>query len=126
MVLVEEVLRIDEESGAVSCNCALPEGSGLVRDGRAPGLIVIEMLAQSAACLKGWVELRRGNPVRPAYLVRVDDLALGRPPWPGERVTVEAREVRSVADYYLYEATASSRGEVLARGTLRFMVDPLA
>ena len=123
MVLVEEVVHLDEAAGTVRCLCRLPLDSGLVTGGSGPRMIVIEMLAQSAACLKGWTELRRGNPVRPAYLVRVDDLGIGRAPDPGEAVVVEAREARGVADYFIYEARAEAGGEVLASGTLRFMVD---
>lgn len=123
MVLVEEVLHMDDVAGIVRCLCRLPRDSGLVSGGAGPRLIAIEMLAQSAACLKGWIELKRGNPVRPAYLVRVDDLEIGRGPDPGEAVVVEARETRGVADYFIYEARAEAGGDVLASGTLRFMVD---
>jgi predicted hotdog family 3-hydroxylacyl-ACP dehydratase len=123
MVLVEELLDVDEEGGTVRCRCRLPVDSPLVHEGEVPRMLLIEMLAQSAACLKGYVELMRGLPIRPAYLVRIDDLELVRAPRPGEAVEVEARERRGLGDYFVYAAHAVVKGQDVARGTLRFVVD---
>jgi predicted hotdog family 3-hydroxylacyl-ACP dehydratase len=121
MVLVEELLEVRLEEGIAVCRCRLAQDSPLVADGGVPGMLVIEMLAQSAACLKGYIELMKGEPIRPAYLVRIDDLELGRTPLPGEAVEVRAVQERSLGDYFVY--TASAAGGEVASGTLRFVVE---
>lgn len=121
MVLVTEILEVRMEDGVVRCRCCLPSGSPLVVAGQVPEMLVIEMLAQSAACLKGYIELMKGLPIRPAYLVRIDDLEIGRIPEPGEAVEVEAVQERSLGDYFVY--TAHAAGGEVARGTLRFVVE---
>lgn len=123
MVLVEELLEVDEDRAEARCRCRIGPDSPLLQDGRIPRMLVIEMLAQSAACLKGYVELKRGLPIRPAYLVRIDDLELGRMPLPGEAVEVEAVEQRGLGDYFVYEARALAAGERVAAGSLRFVVE---
>jgi predicted hotdog family 3-hydroxylacyl-ACP dehydratase len=121
MVLVEELLEVRVEEGVARCRCRLPEDSPLAQEGGMPRMLVIEMLAQSAACLKGYIELMKGEPIRPAYLVRIDDLELGRSPRPGESIEVRAVQERSLGDYFVYSASAAD-GDV-ASGTLRFVVE---
>jgi predicted hotdog family 3-hydroxylacyl-ACP dehydratase len=123
MVLVESMIDVDPDAGVVRCGCRLPAASPLVTDGSMPAMLVIEMLAQTAACLKGYLELMKGLPVRPAYLVRIDGLEIGRSPEPGEAVEVEAHEERSLGDYFVYAARAVAGGETIARSTMRFVVE---
>ena len=123
MVLVEELLEVDEDRAVARCRCRIGMDSPLLQGGRIPLMLMIEMLAQSAACLKGYIELKRGLPIRPAYLVRIDDLDLVRMPAPGEAVEVETVEQRGLGDYFVYEARATMGGERAAEGSLRFVVE---
>ena len=123
MVLVEELLAVDEDRAVARCRCRIGRDSPLLQDGRIPRMLMIEMLAQSAACLKGYIELKRGLPIRPAYLVRIDDLVLERMPAPGEAVEVETVEQRGLGDYFIYEARAVVGGVRAAEGSLRFVVE---
>ncbi len=123
MVLVKEVLDVDVTGMKTRCRCSVPLGSPILDDGQVPQMLVVEMLAQSAACLKGYVELLRGTPVRPAYLVRIDGLDLGRPPMPGEDVIVVATEQRGFGDYFVYHAQARTDQCTLACGSLGFVVE---
>ena len=123
MVLVESLIEMDEDRGIARCMCVLPAGSPVAAAGRFPRMLVIEMLAQTAACLKGYIELKHGLPIRPAYLVRIDDLEIVRIPEQGERIEVEARQERSLGGYFVYEAHCTACGDRIAGGTLRFVVE---
>lgn len=123
MVLVEELLDVDEDRAVARCRCRVEPGSPLVQDGRLPRMLMIEMLAQSAACLKGYIELKRGLPIRPAYLVRIDDLEILHAPAPGDAVEVEAVEQRGLGDYFVYRASATLGDTRVAEGSLRFVVE---
>jgi predicted hotdog family 3-hydroxylacyl-ACP dehydratase len=123
MVLVDEVIEVSAERRRARCRCRVSEESPLAAAGGVPPLLVVEMMVQSAACLKGYVELMKGLPVRPAYLVRMDELSLGRAVTPGETVEVAAQEVRGLGDYFVYSAEAGSAAGASARGTLGFIVD---
>jgi predicted hotdog family 3-hydroxylacyl-ACP dehydratase len=123
MVLVERLLAVDEDRAVARCRCRIGSDSPLLQEGRIPRMLMIEMLAQSAACLKGYIELKRGLPIHPAYLVRIDDLVLSRMPDPGEAVEVETTEQRGLGDYFVYAARATMDGEQVAEGSLRFVVE---
>lgn len=122
MVVVRRLLKLDTEAFTASCLCQVSSDSPLVRGGWPPRMILVEMLAQSAACLKGYMELMKGRRVRPAYLVRADEVRTEATPVPGQDVTVTVKALRGLGDYFIYEASASGPSGTLASGTLRFIV----
>jgi predicted hotdog family 3-hydroxylacyl-ACP dehydratase len=123
MVLVDSLVSVDVDACVTRTTCRMSQDSPLAVDGRVPRMLVLEMLAQSAACLKGYIELMKGLPVRPAYLVRVDDLNIAERPRAGQRVDVEAWQQRSLGDYFVYESRATLDGRPVASGTMRFVVE---
>lgn len=96
----------------------VPVESPLVRDGRAPAVLGIEMAAQAAAALEALGSDRAGGP-RIGYLVRIQEARFASPDLPaGEPLRVTVHEERSLPPLAIYEITVESEGRPLVTGKL--------
>jgi predicted hotdog family 3-hydroxylacyl-ACP dehydratase len=77
MRIVERVLATDDSS--VETVTTVRETWPTVENGHARTLLLIELVAQSAAALVGWVERNNDTPTRLGYLVGVPHADIRRP-----------------------------------------------
>jgi len=122
MVLVDEILWVEEGSRTTRCAAAVPADFFLVEEGAIPDVVLIEMMAQASACLKGWIDVHRGLPVKIGYLVGIDTSAFHAPLRPGDRLTVDARMLDEISGYFRFECAVERDGAAVAEATLSFMV----
>ncbi|MDR3087764.1 MAG: hypothetical protein LBU45_07430 [Azoarcus sp.] len=69
MSLLDRVLEADAER--ILCALSLRADSAFCREGRVPGYVGIEYMAQAAGALIGWRAINMGKPVRIGFLVSV-------------------------------------------------------
>jgi 3-hydroxyacyl-[acyl-carrier-protein] dehydratase len=117
--LVDRVLSAAGDE--VCAEKRLSAGDPLLRDGL-PELLVLEALAQTAACLMsagdgGGLGRHRG------YLVAVAGFEFDGRPQPGETLRLRATKTAALGALHRFTGEASVDGRVVARGQLTFAVE---
>lgn len=117
MILLDKVLKLHGE--LVVCGVTVREGAPFVGHGRMRGVVMMELMAQTAGVFAGFQARERGEPVRIGFLVGVRDMDIARD-WidVGTQLVVEARRVWGDAALGHFQCTVRDRGEVLARASL--------
>ena len=100
----------------------MPKRMPGVKRGRVVDVILVEIMAQASACLKGWIDVHRGLPVRIGYLVGIDEAVFQVLPGPGDRLNVYTEMVEEISDYYRFRCSIEREKERVAHGLLSFMV----
>jgi 3-hydroxyacyl-[acyl-carrier-protein] dehydratase len=118
MVLVDEIERVEEES----CRFHVKEDFFLIGEKGIPEVVLVEIMAQASACLKGWIDVHRGLPVRIGYLVGIEEASFHEPLRPGDRLEIEAEMTQEFSDYFGFNCRVSREGMAVADAVLRFMV----
>lgn len=122
MVLIDEILWVEEGTKTAACTFRVPEDFFLLHDGRVVDVILVEIMAQASACLKGWIDVHRGLPVRIGYLVGIEEAVFQVLPGPGDRLHVRTEMVEEISDYYRFRCSIEREKERVAHGLLSFMV----
>jgi len=92
MMLIDAVLASDPQS--VRCRVRIGEDDPFLRDGRVPGVLVLEYMAQAVGVFSGLRHRAEGTPVRIGYLLSCRNLTVHRDFFvPGDTLEVEARVV---------------------------------
>jgi predicted hotdog family 3-hydroxylacyl-ACP dehydratase len=119
MRLVETVCTADDSS--VETVSMLRETWPTVQDGRARSLVLIELVAQSAAALAGWVERNEAGPKGLGYLVGVPKADLCRSHVAvGTELHCHVRITEAIDTYRGFEGRVVDRnGEELAQVTIQ-------
>lgn len=74
MVLVDEVTEVSDKRAV--CRLTLRPDSMFVEDGRVPGLVCIEYMAQAIGAYVGNKSRERGEPIRIGFLLGTRELSL--------------------------------------------------
>ncbi len=122
MVLIDEILWVDESTKTAACSFRIRDDFFLLRGGSPPDVILIEIMAQASACLKGWIDVHRGLPVRIGYLVGIEESTFHALPKPGDLLHIRTEMVEEISDYYRFSCSIEREEECLAHGLLSFMV----
>jgi predicted hotdog family 3-hydroxylacyl-ACP dehydratase len=122
MVLIDEILWVEESTKTAACTFRIGEDFFLLRDGRLPDVILIEIMAQASACLKGWIDVHRGLPVRIGYLVGIDEAVFDARPGPGDLLDVSTEMTEEISGYYRFRCSIEREKERVAHGLLSFIV----
>ena len=124
-LLIERVL--EERVDGITCSGRVPAGAPLVRDGRVPSFVGLEMAAQAAAAYEGLQRLRQSPQDEPriGYLVSLSDVAVERPEMAVDvPFVVTVRSLAGVSPLFRCEAMVEGDGGVYVRGVLTTMVAP--
>jgi len=119
-ILVEDVVALLEDG--IECRGRIPPDAALVRDGRVPSFVALELAAQAAAVLEA---LRRRGPAdatalpRTGYLVSLRGVVMERSDIPvGAPLTVSLKSSGRAGGLGLYEAVVACEGLVCVRGVV--------
>jgi predicted hotdog family 3-hydroxylacyl-ACP dehydratase len=117
MRLLDEVVAA--APGAVACRVLIRSDSTFAEDGRVPGLVALEYMAQAVAAYAGLRARGQGQPVRIGYLLGSREVAL--PPedfQAGDELLVEARHQFGEDAIGAFDCHVVLRGQVVASACL--------
>ena len=116
MVLVDELLRW--EGGNLDCEARVQGGGPFVRDGVASPALVVELMAQAAACAAGLAGRSQGGPAK-GFLLGTRELALDGPAIRvGEVLTIRVRTGGREGNAATFEGEVFRGGERVAAASL--------
>lgn len=122
MVLVDEIEGVEEETRTIRCSLRVKEDFFLLGDEGIPEVVLVEIMAQASACLKGWIDVHRGLPVRIGYLVGIEEVNFHEALRPGDRLQIDAGMTQELSDYFGFACRVSREGTPVADALLSFMV----
>lgn len=121
MCLVDELLSCDDSSCRTT---VLVTAQGIMFD--AAGLLepvaLIEMIAQSFAAMRGFVDQRNGLPVREGFLVGIRRTELHGAVRIGERLEITVETSAVVGAFAVAEGVVRRGAEVVASGSLKLWI----
>jgi predicted hotdog family 3-hydroxylacyl-ACP dehydratase len=113
MILVDEVVQVEPDR--VVCRLTLRPDSMFVEDGKVPGLVAIEYMAQAIGSIVGVKRLSRGEPIRVGFLLGTRELSLEVDEFTvGDELTVEAIRVFGEEQIGSFKCSVALRGKVVA------------
>ena len=130
MLLIGQLLSYDRKqgSGRISA-CLLPEtifcdcGSN-GEDDFLEEVVILEMMAQSYACLRGYEDRLAGCPPSLGFLVGVRHFAAYRRVEVGIELTIEVATTIQLDDFFIADAVVKSGAEDVAAAELKIWVPP--
>ena len=126
MRLVDTLLSFGDGCGVTES--VLPRTS-VVADGggRIHEVAFLEMIAQSYAAFKGYMDLLEGKPAGQGFLVGVRHLEVTGRAYAGDRLLTSIRTVAVIGGFAVVEGSVARGDEILASGTLKlWLADPEA
>ncbi|HEX7499285.1 MAG TPA: hypothetical protein VF524_03175 [Polyangia bacterium] len=112
MRLVETVASVDRES--IRTNAVVRESWPAVRDGRAQTLVLIELIAQSAAVLQGWREWSENKERIGGLLVGIPEAKPQAPTIPvGTHLVCSVRVSHGAQNYLAFSGQVADTDGVL-------------
>lgn len=124
MCLVDTLLSVHEGCGVTES--VLPRTSMMAdEEGRLDEVAFMEMIAQSYAAFKGYMDLVEGKPAMEGFLVGVRHLVVTGRAVAGDRLLTSIRTVAALGGFAAVEGAVTRGDETLAAGTLKlWLVDP--
>jgi 3-hydroxyacyl-[acyl-carrier-protein] dehydratase len=124
-------MRLVDTLVSVIDGCAVTESvlprSTMMADGegKIDEVAFMELIAQSYAAFKGYMDRRDGKPPGEGFLVGVRDLEVTGRAYAGDRLLTSIRTVAALGGFAVVEGAVTRGGETLASGTLKlWLVDP--
>ena len=130
MLLVETLLSYDQPAGAGTVLAGTKSDSVFaVGDEKGEGalleeVVLLEMMAQAYACLRGYEDRLAGRPPGMGFLVGVRRLNCHRRVGVSEEVTIEVATTAVVGDFFLAEAAVNVSLETVAEAELKIWLPP--
>ena len=130
MLLIEALLAYDQGAGAGIILGGSRSGSVFtVEDDKNEGalleeVVLLEMMAQAYACLRGYEDRLAGLPPSMGFLVGVRHLICHRRVRVSEEVTIEVATTAQVETFFLAEAVVKVADERVAEAELKIWLPP--
>jgi len=122
MRLVDRLLSIEGKSGVVEAliteQCPLVDETGIVEP-----IALIELIAQSYAALKGYLDRLENLPVRQGFLVGIKKLVNLEPAHVGEPLRVEISTLGELEGFAVAEGQIWSEQRLVARGEIKVWIN---
>jgi predicted hotdog family 3-hydroxylacyl-ACP dehydratase len=124
MRLVDTLLSVND--GCAVAESVLPRSTMMADgEGRLDEVAFMELIAQSYAAFKGYMDLLEGKPVSEGFLVGVRHLEITGTAYAGDRLLTSIRTVGAFGGFAVVEGAVTRGDETLAAGTLKlWLVDP--
>lgn len=111
---------VDEGPDYATCRVVVRADSTFAEDGRVPGIVAMEYMAQTIGAYAGLKSLRAGQPVRRGYLLGTRELTLEVDEFhPGDELIVEARREFGDELIGVFECSVRLRGRIVAAAALK-------
>ena len=124
-------MRLVDTLVSVGDGCAVAEsvlpGTAMVTDeeGKIDEVAFTELIAQSYAAYKGYMDRMDGKPPGEGFLVGVRHLEITGRAYAGDRLLTSIRTVAAFGGFAVVEGAVARGDEILASGTLKlWLVDP--
>ena len=118
MRLVDTLLSVHEGGGATES--VLPRTSMMADgDGRLDDVAFMEMIAQSYAAMKGYMDLVEGKSAGEGFLVGVRRLEITGRAYAGDRLLTSIRTVTSFGGFAVVEGSVTRGDETGASGIIK-------
>jgi predicted hotdog family 3-hydroxylacyl-ACP dehydratase len=121
MLLVEELTAYDETSGRGRIRAKKLTESHFARpNGFLEEVVMIEMLAQAYACIRGFEDLKTGREIGPGFLVGIRHWQLRKQATSDAELQVEIATTTVIGDFFLAAGKVLDQaGKPLAEGELK-------
>lgn len=118
LLLIERLVAW-EELAATAEACLAPESPFADGEGLLDPVVMIELMAQTYAALRGYDDLLHGRPVGKGLLVGARQVLLSGAARAGERLVVAVRAVGVFEGFALVEGEVRRGAAVLAAGSIK-------
>ena len=131
MLLIGQLLSYDRDLGSGRISACLPPET-IFCDGGVSGeddfleeVVVLEIMAQAYACLRGYEDRLAGLPPSLGLLVGARHFAVRRRVKTGESLVIEVVTTIQLGDFFIAEAAVKSGPEEVAAAELKIWVPPV-
>jgi len=121
MRLVEQLVEIDGKNGTVVTR-VLPDNLLLDDSGSLEGVALVELIAQSYAALKGYLDRRDRKPVRQGFLVGIKKLEWFAAAKIGDELQITIRTLGELDDFAVAAGEVRCGDVLLARGEVKVWI----
>ena len=120
-----DTLLVCDDSGCRTEVRVTEQGLLVDDDGNLEPVALVEMIAQSFAAMRGYIDQRSGLPVREGFLVGVRRMELHRPVSVGDRLEIAVQTSAQIGPFAVAEGEVRRGAEVVASGSLKLWIpDP--
>jgi predicted hotdog family 3-hydroxylacyl-ACP dehydratase len=126
MRLVDTLVSVND--GCAVTESVLPRSTMMADgEGKIDEVAFMELIAQSYAAFKGYMDRMDGKPPGEGFLVGVRNLEVTGRAYAGDRLLTSIRTVAALGGFAVVEGSVTRGDETLASGTLKlWLVDPHA
>lgn len=126
MRLVDTLVSVND--GCAMAESILPRSTMMADgEGKIDEVAFMELIAQSYAAFKGYMDRMNGKPPGEGFLVGVRNLEVTGRAYAGDRLLTSIRTVAALGGFAVVEGSVTRGDETLASGTLKlWLVDPHA
>lgn len=122
MALVDVLISCDGSGSGVT-EATLPDRGPWIRaDGALEPAAFVELIAQSYAAVKGYLERRQGKHIRRGFLVGVPRVAILQTARAGEKLTVTVNNLGGIGPFSIAGAEVRRDTLLLATGSVKVWV----
>jgi predicted hotdog family 3-hydroxylacyl-ACP dehydratase len=122
MRLVDQLLEIEGKNGVVEAlvdsNCPLVSAEGMLEK-----VALVELIAQSYAALKGYLDKVENKPVRQGFLVGIKKFVSLEPVFSGERLRITIETLGELEDFAVAEGQIWRSETLVARGEIKIWIN---
>ena len=124
MRLVDTLVSVND--GCAVTESVLPRSTMMADgEGKIDEVAFMELIAQSYAAFKGYMDRMDGKPPGEGFLVGVRNLKVTGRAYAGDRLLTSIRTVAALGGFAVVEGAVTRGDETLASGTLKlWLVDP--
>lgn len=122
MRLVDQLLEIEGKNGVVEAlidsDCPL-----VSEEGRLEKVALVELIAQSYAALKGYLDRVENKPVRQGFLVGIKKFVSLEPIFSGDRLRITIETLGELEDFAVAEGQIWRSGTLVGRGEIKIWIN---
>jgi predicted hotdog family 3-hydroxylacyl-ACP dehydratase len=120
-LLVDRLLEFAGQTGVVESVIA-PDNLFISDEGLLNEIALVELLAQSAAAVKGYSDLKEGKEIKKGFLVDIREFYFKERCCKGDIIHISIEIAKSFSGFSVINGHLVSRGKELAAGTLKLWV----
>lgn len=122
MRLVDQLVEIEGKNGVVEAvvdhNCPLVSEEGVLEK-----VALVELIAQSYAALKGYLDRVENKPVRQGFLVGIKSFVSLAPVFSGETLRISIETLGELEDFAVAEGQIWRSEILVARGEIKIWIN---
>ena len=120
-LLVDKLLYFSGQTGVVE-SVISPDNFFLAQDGRFQDIAMVEILAQSAAAVKGYSDLQQGKEISKGFLVDIREFIFKKKCYKGDTIHSRIDITKSFGGFSIINGVLTCSGEECAAGSMKLWV----